>query len=69
MDGKTVRNMYSDSFWYISKEMQLYTVYLFLENCSTYNNLNQKLDKLQNMQHSKNKAQHIPKDNNSTLEQ
>ena len=23
------------SFWYISNEMQLYTVYLFLENCST----------------------------------
>ena len=36
---------------------------------SYYNNLNHKLDKLQNMQHGKNKFQHNPKDNNSTLEQ
>jgi len=31
-----VHNNYKQySFWYISNEMQLYTVYLFLEKCST----------------------------------
>ena len=32
---QTYRQVLRTTFWYISNEMQHYTVYLFLENCST----------------------------------